>query len=61
MLMLPASASAQTPANCNANLLDITISRDKAAARPGEIVNYTVNVINRSVSGAADRLQYAIR
>ena len=62
-LMLPASASAQNPANCNANLLDITISRDRLAARPGEIVNYIINVINRSVIGspAADRLQYVRR
>jgi hypothetical protein len=52
MLMLPASASAQTPPTCNANLLDITISRSTLAARPGETVTYTVNVINRSVSGA---------
>jgi hypothetical protein len=51
VLMLPASAHAQNPPTCNANLLDITISRDQLAARPGEIVNYTVNVINRSVSG----------
>jgi hypothetical protein len=51
MLMLPASASAQNPPNCNANLLDVTISRDKLAALPGETVNYTVNVINRSVLG----------
>jgi hypothetical protein len=51
VLMLPASARAQNPPTCNANLLDITISRDQLAARPGEIVNYTVNVINRSVSG----------
>jgi hypothetical protein len=50
-LMLPAAAGAQTPATCNANLLDITISRDTPAARPGDIVNYTVNVINRSVLG----------
>src|SRR4030095_2818423 len=51
VLMLPASARAQNPPTCNANLLDITTSRDQLAARPGEIVNYTVNVINRSVSG----------
>ncbi len=51
MLMLPASASAQTPPNCNANLLDITISRSTLAARPGETVTFTVNVINRSVLG----------
>jgi hypothetical protein len=50
-LLLPAAASAQNPANCNANLLDVTISRDRLTARPGEIVNYTVNVINRSVLG----------
>jgi hypothetical protein len=50
-LLLPAAASAQNPPNCNANLLDITISRDRLVARPGETVNYTVNVINRSVSG----------
>ena len=50
-LLLPAAASAQNPAGCNANLLDVTISRDTLAARPGETVNYTVNVINRSVIG----------
>jgi hypothetical protein len=50
-LLLPAAASAQNPPLCNANLLDVTISRDNLAARPGEEVNYTVNVINRSVSG----------
>jgi hypothetical protein len=50
-LLLPAAASAQNPANCNANLFDVTISRDVLAAQPGETVNYTVNVINRSVSG----------
>jgi hypothetical protein len=52
VLMLPASASAQNPPNCNANLLDITISRDRLAARPGETVNYTVNVINRIATGS---------
>jgi hypothetical protein len=53
-LMLPTSASAQESANCNANLLllGVTISRDELAARPGEIVNFTVNVINRSVIDA---------
>ena len=40
------------PPTCNANLLDVTISRDKLAAFPGDTVNYTVNVINRSVLGA---------
>jgi hypothetical protein len=50
-LLLPAAASAQNPANCNANLLDVTISRDTLVAQPGETVNYTVNVINRSVLG----------
>jgi hypothetical protein len=50
-LMLSALASAQIPADCNANLLDITISRDVLATRPGETVNYTVNIINRSVLG----------
>jgi hypothetical protein len=50
-LMLSASASAQNPANCNANLLDITISRDRLAVRPGETVNYFVIVVNRSEIG----------
>jgi hypothetical protein len=50
-LMLPASASAQNPADCNANLLDITISRSTPAARPGEIVTYNINVINRIAIG----------
>jgi hypothetical protein len=50
-LLLPAAASAQNPANCNANLLDVTISRDRLTARPGDIVNYTVNIINRSNLG----------
>src|SRR4029453_13692184 len=51
-LRLPPSAGRpQTPPTCNANLLDVTISRDTPAARPGEIVNYTVNIINRSVLG----------
>src|SRR5262245_47276275 len=48
LLLLPVSASAQTPANCNANLFDQAISRDKIAARPGEIVNYNVAFVNRS-------------
>ena len=45
-------AEAQTPAGCNANLFDQAISRDKVAARPGETVNYTVALVNRSVLGA---------
>lgn len=47
--VLPAPADAQTPANCNANLFDQAIARDKIGARPGEIVNYTVAFVNRSV------------
>jgi hypothetical protein len=32
--------------------LDITISREQLVARPGEIVNYFVNIINRAVIGS---------
>jgi hypothetical protein len=52
-LLLPAAANAQegNPPGCNSNLLDVTISRDRLTARPGDIVNYTVNIINRSNLG----------
>jgi hypothetical protein len=50
-LFLPAPASAQMPANCNANLLDESISRDPSAptALAGDVINYTVIVVNRII------------
>jgi hypothetical protein len=51
-LLLPAPASAQNPPNCNANLLDQTIARipPGPTAIAGATINYTVIVINRSIS-----------
>jgi hypothetical protein len=50
--LLPTAASAQNPANCNANLFDQAIARDKIAARPGETVTYTVAFVNRTTLGS---------
>jgi hypothetical protein len=50
LFMLAGSAQAQTPASCNANLFDQAISRDKITAGPGDIVNYRVALVNRSVN-----------
>jgi hypothetical protein len=48
LLLAPASAQ-QMPPGCNANLLDETLSRDPSGptALAGDVINYTVFVINR--------------
>src|SRR4029453_17684676 len=52
LALAAAPASAQTPATCNANLFDEAIARDKDLTAPGEIVNYRVALVNRSVTNA---------
>jgi hypothetical protein len=47
--LAPQLASAQTPANCNANLLDESISAVPTTAGAGDTVNYLVIVTDRSV------------
>jgi hypothetical protein len=54
-LLLPAPASAQNPPNCNANLLEVSISSDRPpCSRPlaGEVINYSVGVTNHSLTPA---------
>ena len=48
-LLLPIAVRAQSPANCNANLLDESISAVPTTAGAGDIVNYVVIVTDRSL------------
>src|SRR5262249_35368722 len=46
----PMAASGQSPANCNANLLDESISRSTATAGAGQKVTYLVTAIDRTLN-----------
>jgi hypothetical protein len=49
LLGLPMAAGAQSPANCNANLLDESVSRSTATAGAGDIVTYLVTATDRTL------------
>lgn len=50
-LLTAQPVEAQTPSNCNSNLFDQAINRDKQQTKPGDIVNYSVAFANRPTLG----------